>query len=99
MSIIKTYFEYICNHCYNNNYYALNLSIFPDKLKIAKVICVFKADNPCLIQNYRPVSILPAFSKIFERVGNNHISKYLTENMILSNNQLGFESKTPPSMP
>ena len=50
----------------------INLSllkgIFPDKLKIVKVIPVYKAEDPCLFVNYRPISLLPNFSKFFEKV-------------------------------
>ena len=55
-------------------------------LKVAKVVPVLKADDPSLIENYRAISILPAFSKILKKIGYNRISRYLTENMILSNN-------------
>ena len=55
-------------------------------LKITKVVPVLSAGDPSLIKNYRPVSILPAFSNNFEIIVYNCISRYLTENTILSNN-------------
>ena len=39
--------------------------VFPDRLKISKIISIFKYENASLVQNYRPISILPAISKIF----------------------------------
>ncbi|XP_065642224.1 uncharacterized protein LOC136073882 [Hydra vulgaris] len=42
-------------------------SIFPDKLKLAKIHSVFKNSDCSSVCNYRPISLLPVFSKIFER--------------------------------
>ena len=43
----------------------LATSIFPDKLKLAKVIPLYKKDDNTILNNYRPISILPAISKKF----------------------------------
>ena len=65
---------------------------FPDRLKISKIIPIFKSDNASLAQNYRPISILPAFSKIFERAVYNRIFQFLVDNDILFKHQFGFRS-------
>ena len=43
---------------------SLSAGIFPDKLKIAKVSPIFKNGEKDLLTNYRPISVLPCFSKI-----------------------------------
>ena len=65
--------------------------IFPDLLKTSKVIPVFKKDDPSLISNYRPISLIPVFSKIFERVIYNRLYNYLTSNKLLYKKQFGFQ--------
>ena len=68
----------------------MSSGVFPDRLKISKIIPIFKSDNASLAQNYRPISILPAFSKIFERAVYNCIFQFLVDNDILFKHQFGF---------
>ena len=76
--------------------YLFNLSIvkgiFPDDLKIAKVTPVYKADNSSNISNYWPISVLPCFSKMLERIMYNRLQKYLKDQNILYNKQFGFRT-------
>jgi hypothetical protein len=68
----------------------LKEGIFPDSLKIAKVIPIFKKGNKLDVNNYRPISILPAFSKILERVILVRILSFLKKHNLMSPCQHGF---------
>ncbi len=55
----------ILTKLYNN---CMNNGIFPDKLKTGKITPIYKKENEELLENYRPVSTLPIFGKIFEKI-------------------------------
>ena len=65
--------------------------IFPDVLKLAEVSPVFKKGDKFLKENYRPISILPSFSKIYERILYDQITVYF--NKIFSDHLCGFRQK------
>lgn len=67
--------------------------IFPDKLKIARIVPIYKSDDKMVVNNYRPISVLPFFSKIIERLMYNRLLCYLDKNDILIKNQYGFREK------
>ena len=70
----------------------LESGIFPDSLKIAKIIPLYKKGNINSITNYRPISLLPTLSKVFERVIFNQLYLYLYHNNLLSEEQYGFRA-------
>ena len=59
----------------------INLSlcegVFPQQLKLARVIPLFKSEYAMLVNNYRPVSVLPVLSKLFERIMYNRILDFI----------------------
>ena len=67
--------------------------IFPSDLKIAKVIPVFKKGDQHLFQNYRPISLLPCFSKLIETCAAERLYSFLSNSHVLSNFQFGFRPK------
>ena len=77
--------------------YVFNLSLasgrVPNELKLARVVAIFKADDPMQFSNYRPVSVLPVLSKVLERLVYNRLTKFISENNILYNLQFGFREK------
>ena len=79
----------ILKHIFN---ISLAKRVFPDKLKIARVTPIFKKGSNTLVTNYRPISVLPCFSKLLERVMYNRLYKFLLENNILYQKQFGFQN-------
>jgi endonuclease/exonuclease/phosphatase (EEP) superfamily protein YafD len=71
---------------------SLKTGIFPCRLKLAKVIPIFKKDDLTLFDNYRPISLLPVISKVFERVVFNQMYTYLSANNLLYDSQHGFRT-------
>ena len=75
----------------------LNLSLkndyFPDSWKEARVQSAFKKGDHSSPSNYRPISLLPIVSKVFETLVNKSIMHYLESNQLLCDAQYGFRSK------
>ena len=65
--------------------------IFPNKLKVAKVISLFKKGSPELPSNYRPISLLPIFSKLFEKLMYKRLYRFLEVHNIFYSLQFGFQ--------
>ena len=68
----------------------ISTGIFPNTWKKANIIPIYKKGNKQLIKNYRPVSLLPICSKIFERLIYNSVFQFLDERKLLNPNQSGF---------
>ena len=68
-------------------------NIVPDDLKFANITPIYKAGDPMEVSNYRPISVLPAFSKIYERLLHDRLYTFLQQNSILNNYQYGFRKK------
>ena len=68
----------------------ITTGIFPDSLKIAKIIPIFKKGDIEIIENYRPISILPAISKIFEKILSLQIHEYFQSKHLYYEYQYGF---------
>ena len=64
---------------------------FPSEWKKANVVPVFKKSNKQELKNYRPISLLPVSSKIFEKLLYDSMFKFFTENNLISLNQSGFK--------
>ena len=67
--------------------------VFPKLWKMANVVPVYKKDSKHLMKNYRPISLLPVFDKIFEKILFNNLYPYPTSNNLISDKQSGFKQK------
>ena len=72
---------------------SFQFGVFPDKMKLAKVIPLFKKGCPLTSSNYRPISLLSVFSKIAEKVMYERLYKFLEKHEILYNLQFGFRAR------
>ena len=79
----------VLNHLITSS---LQQGVFPTKLKCAKVIPLHKGGSKTEISNYRPISLLSCFSKIYEKVMHARLTKFLQENSIIYGSQYGFRS-------
>ena len=74
----------------------LNLSLsqgtVPKELKIARVTPIFKAGDKQLISNYRPISVLPVFSKILEKIVYKRLSDFIENHELFYKYQFGFRN-------
>lgn len=64
--------------------------IFPDVFKHSKVIPLYKKGDPSLLDNFRPISIIPIFAKIIEIILKNRLTKYFVTNDLFNDSQFGF---------
>ena len=68
----------------------MNEGIFPDELKVGKISPIYQKESEELLENYRPVSTLAIFGKIFEKVMFARLYSFLTSQNLLYENQYGF---------
>ena len=80
----------------------MNLSIlsgvFPSEMKIARVVPLFKSGDPTIFSNYRPVSVLPLFSKILERLMYTRLLSFINVHNVLYAYQFGFRFGHSPGL-
>ena len=70
---------------------SMQQGVFPDKLKIAKIIPIYKSKDKDQFSNYRPISLLSSISKIYEKIIYKRLYNYIEP--VLYEKQFGFRSK------
>ena len=68
----------------------INEGVFPEDWKKSNVVPIHKKESKNLIKNYRPVSLLPIFSKVFERLVFNALINFFLQNKLFTPCQSGF---------
>jgi hypothetical protein len=92
VSFILSPLTYICN-------ITLSTGKFPDRLKHAIVRQLYKKGSKVIISNYRPISILTSFSKIFEKLIFIRLCDHISTNTLITKEQHGFRSTTSTQTP
>ena len=64
--------------------------IFPDELKLARVVPIYKSGDKKEVSNYRPISVFSFYSKIFEKIIYEYVVEFMDKNEIVFKNQFGF---------
>ena len=86
--IVKLANKEICKDLANCINESIKKNEFPNEPKAADITAIFKKDDPLNKENYRPVSVLPTISKIFERILFDQLTKF--SNKFLSPLLCGF---------
>ena len=89
IKLIKDYISYPLANMVNLSF---EQGVFPDELKIAVITPLYKAKDPMFFNNYRPISLLSVFSKIFERLMYNRILIVINRHKLFNKFQLGFRN-------
>ena len=89
LKILKPFFSFWLSKLVN---LCIDIGTFLEILKIAKVTPLHKKDSKLNFLNYRPISLLSAFSKIYEKLLFTRIYSYLNVNKLIYNKQFGFRS-------
>jgi hypothetical protein len=84
---ISSTLAYICNR-------ALVTGVFPTRLKCSVIKPLLKNEDKTNMSNYRPISLMTSFSKVFERVIYITMHRHVMNNNILAKDQYGFRSKS-----
>ena len=88
--LIKELIEHLAEpltYIFNNSFLS---GIFPNFYKIAKILPIFKSGDKFDPNNYRPISLLPVFSKIFEKLIYNRMLDFILKYNLINPNQYGF---------
>ena len=84
--LISDHLAYLIN-------YSINTGAYPSKLKLSKVVPIFKSDDDSDPNNYRPIALLSVFNRIFEKLIYKRLISFIDKNNLLFDSQYGFREK------
>lgn len=87
---VQTFSELLCVPLATIFNKCIREGIYPKEFKISRTIPIFKGGDRSLPSNYRPISLIPVFSKIFELILKNQLCPYLEGNGLFVEEQWGF---------
>ena len=71
---------------------SIQTGVFPDAMKIAEIIYLYKGKEQDLVKNYRSISLLMTVSKVLEKIIHTRIYKFINKHNLLYESQFGFRS-------
>lgn len=77
---------------------SLSTGCFPKRMKVARVCVIHKGGVQSDLNNYRPISVLPVFSKILEHIINSRLTSSFTKHKIITEKQFGFQKNKSTEM-
>ena len=83
---LGTYLQIIFNDC-------IQEKVFPTILNDAHITTICRKRDVSVLTNYRPISVIPTFAKVFERLSLNQLAEYLEKFALLNKKQFGFQSR------
>jgi len=91
LKLVKTVRTEICTPLAHIFDLSISTGIFPDALKCSRTVPVYKCGSKSLCDNYRPISLVPTFSKLLEKIIAVKLSNHLDINKLLHKHQFGFQ--------
>lgn len=98
MKLIKDVFPAIVKPFMHISNISFQTGIFPDEMKIAKIIPLYKSGDKSKFNNYRPVSLLPQLSKVLEKAFEKRLVQFLDSHKVLNEYQFGFRKARSTEM-
>ena len=92
ISVLKKCSPLISCHLAGFFNFFMESGTFPKILKTGKITPVFKKGNPQIFDNYRPISLLPIFGKIFEKIIYSRLYSFFISQMVIYEKQFGFRT-------